>query len=205
MLQAEVDARHGPVQCARRNQLDHHRRNGAKAVKHTIDVMIDAKAVQAKVKEMAEAIRSDFGNEPLLLVAVLKGSYMFVSDLCRHLGSNVEVDFVQVRSYNGGTVSSGNIQIRKDLDINIEGINVVIVEDIIDSGATLDHLLAMLKTREPKALKVATLLSKPDARRVNVPVDYVGFEIPNEFVVGYGLDLAEKYRNLTYIGVLRQD
>ncbi len=174
-------------------------------MKHNIDVLIDAKAVQAKVKEMAEAIRSDFGNEPLLLVAVLKGSYMFVSDLCRHLGSNVEVDFVQVRSYNGGTVSSGNIQIRKDLDINIEGINVVIVEDIIDSGATLDHLLAMLKTREPKALKVATLLSKPDARRVNVPVDYVGFEIPNEFVVGYGLDLAEKYRNLTYIGVLRQD
>jgi len=174
-------------------------------VNHTVEVLIEEAAVQEKVKEMAEAIKADFGAEPLLLVAVLKGSYMFVSDLCRHLGNNVEVDFVQVSSYNGGTVSSGNIQIRKDLDINIEGMNVVIIEDIIDSGATLDHLLAIFRTREPKALKVAALLSKPSARRVNVPVDYVGFEIPNEFVVGYGLDLAEKYRNLTYIGVLRQD
>lgn len=174
-------------------------------MKHDIEVLIDEAAVQAKVKEIADRIKSDFGDEPILLVAVLKGSYMLVSDLCRHLGHDVEVDFVQVRSYNGGMVSSGNIQIRKDLDINIEGLNVVVVEDIIDSGATLDHLLAMLRTRGPKALKVATLLSKPDARRVNVPVDYIGFEIPNEFVVGYGLDLAEKYRNLTYIGVLRQD
>jgi hypoxanthine phosphoribosyltransferase len=174
-------------------------------LKHTLEVLIEEAAVQQKVREMAEAIKADFGTEPLLLVAVLKGSYMFVSDLCRHLGNNVEVDFVQVSSYNGGTVSSGNIQIRKDLDINIEGMNVVIIEDIIDSGATLDHLLAIFRTREPKALKVAALLSKPDARRVNVPVDYFGFEIPNVFVVGYGLDLAEKYRNLTYIGVLRQD
>lgn len=172
---------------------------------HEVEVLIEGEAIQNRVREIAEAIRADFGAERLLLVAVLKGSYMFVSDLCRHLGSNVEVDFVQVSSYNGGTKSSGNIQIRKDLDINIEGMNVVIVEDIIDSGATLEHLLAIFRTRDPKCLKVAALLSKPEARRVNVPVDYIGFEIPNEFVVGYGLDLAEKYRNLTYIGVLRQD
>lgn len=174
-------------------------------MKNRVEQLIDEAAIQNKVKQMAEAIRRDFGDEPLLLVAVLKGSYMFVSDLCRHLGSNVEVDFVQVSSYNGGTASSGNIQIRKDLDINIEGMNVVIVEDIIDSGATLDHLLAIFRTRAPKSLKLAALLSKPDARRVHVPLDYIGFEIPNEFVVGYGLDLAERYRNLTYIGILRQD
>jgi hypoxanthine phosphoribosyltransferase len=135
-------------------------------------------------------------------VGVLKGSFLFLADLVRQLGENVVVDFVMVSSYGDGTESSGIVQIRKDLDINIEGRHVLIVEDIVDSGATLSHLCELLRTRRPKSLKVVALLSKPEARKQHAPIDFVGFEIPNEFVVGYGLDHAERYRNLPYIAIL---
>jgi hypoxanthine phosphoribosyltransferase len=157
-----------------------------------------------KIAEMAEQIKADYGSEPILLLAVLKGSFLFLADLCRHLGEEIVVDFVQVSSYGAEKSSTGVVQIRKDLDINIEGRNVLIVEDIVDTGTTLSHLRELLMTRKPKSLKVATLLSKPDSRGVEINVEYVGFEIPNEFVVGYGLDFAERYRNLPYIAVLRE-
>jgi len=164
--------------------------------------LITAEQIQIRIEEMATAIRADLGQEPVLAVAVLKGSFLFFADLIRHLGDQVKVDFVQVSSYGDGTESTGIVQIRKDLDINIEGKNVLIVEDIVDTGATLSHLCELLMTRRPKSLKVAALLSKPEARRLDAPMDYVGFEIPNEFVVGYGLDHAERYRNLPFIAVL---
>lgn len=164
--------------------------------------LITAEQIQARIQELAEQIRAEFGDEPVIAVAVLKGSFLFFADLIRLLGDQVKVDFVQVSSYGDGTESSGIAQIRKDLDINIEGKNVLIVEDIIDTGATLSHLCELLMTRRPKTLKVTALLSKPEARRLDAPMDFVGFEIPNEFVVGYGLDHGERYRNLPYIAVL---
>lgn len=164
--------------------------------------LITAGQIHARIEELAAEIRAEFGDEPVIAVAVLKGSFLFFADLIRHLGSEVQADFVQVSSYGDGTESSGVVQIRKDLDINIEGKNVLIVEDIIDTGATLCHLCDLLMTRRPHKLKVAALLSKPEARRLDAPMDFVGFEIPNAFVVGYGLDHAERYRNLPYIAVL---
>ncbi len=164
--------------------------------------LITSDQIQARTAELAASIRADFGNDDILAVAVLKGSFLFHADLVRQLGEHVSVDFVVVSSYGESHESSGNVQIRKDLDINIEGKNVLIVEDIVDTGATLSHLCALLQTRRPRALKVVALLSKPEARRQQAPIDYVGFEIPNEFVVGYGLDHAERYRNLPYIAVL---
>lgn len=164
--------------------------------------LITADQIHERTKELAYEIERHYGDEPILLVGILKGSFLFLSDLIRHLGENVMVDFVMISSYGAGTVSSGNVQIRKDLDINIEGQNVLIVEDIVDTGATLSHLCDLLMTRKPKSLKVVALLSKPEARKQQAPLDYVGFEIPNEFVVGYGLDHAERYRNLPYIAIL---
>lgn len=169
----------------------------------TTDVLISADQIQAKVAEMAAEIAATYGDEPLLLVGVLKGSTLFLADLMRHLGTNVEMDFVQVSSYGTGKSSSGVVQIRKDLDSNIEDKHVLVVEDIIDTGITLNHLRELLGVRKPKSLRVATLLSKPEQRKVEVPVEWVGFEIPNEFVVGYGLDFAERFRNLPYIAILR--
>jgi hypoxanthine phosphoribosyltransferase len=169
-----------------------------------LDVLISEQQIQDKIDELAEQVRTDFGNEPILLVGVLKGSFMFLSDFCRRLDVNISVDFVQTSSYGAEKSSSGVVQIRKDLDINIEDKNVLIVEDIIDTGTTLNHLRELLSTRKPKSLRVVTLLSKPEARKSHTPVEYVGFEIPNEFVVGYGLDYAERYRNLPYIALLRE-
>jgi hypoxanthine phosphoribosyltransferase len=171
----------------------------------TYDVLLTEAQIQRRIDELADLIRADYGDNPVLLVGILKGSFIFIADLVRRLGENVSVDFVQVRSYGEGMTSDGNVQIRKDLDVNIRDVDVLIVEDIVDSGATLNHLLELLRTRGPRSLKVVALLSKPAARRVQVQTDYVGFEIPNDFVVGYGLDLAEKYRNLTCIASLRQD
>lgn len=167
------------------------------------DVLITKESIALKVKEMAAAIDHS-SDEPLLLVGILKGSLHFLSDLGRMLRRETEVDFLQVSSYHNQRSSSGNIQIRKDLDINIEGRNVLIVEDIVDTGTTLSHLRELLSTRNPKSLQVAALLSKPEARKLQVPVEFIGFEIPNEFVVGYGLDYAERYRNLPYIAILRE-
>jgi len=157
------------------------------------------------VEELASQIVKTYGDRPVLLIGVLKGSAIFLADLCRRLGPNYCIDFVQVSSYADGKSPTGVFQIRKDLDINIEDKDVIIVEDIVDTGGTLTHLRELLATRKPKSLRVAALLSKPEARRLETPIEFVGFEIPNEFVVGYGLDFAERYRNLPYIAVLRED
>lgn len=169
----------------------------------SLEVMFTAEQIQAKVAEMGRSIVESYGDDPVLAVGVLKGSTLFLADLVRALGLNVEIDFVQVSSYGTGKSSSGVVQIRKDLDVNIEGRHVLIIEDIIDTGITLAHLKELLGVRKPKSLRVATLLSKPSQRKVDVPVEWVGFEIPNEFVVGYGLDYAERFRNLPYIAILR--
>ncbi len=154
--------------------------------------------------ELAREIEALLGPvSGLVLVGVLKGSVHFLSDLSRELQVDSEIDFIQTSSYGSSKSSSGVVQIRKDLDINIEGRDVLIVEDIVDTGITLSSLREMLSTRAPKTLRVAALLSKSEARKTNVPVDFIGFEIPNEFVVGYGLDFAEKYRNLPFVSILR--
>lgn len=163
--------------------------------------LITEEQIQTRIHELAAEIRKDFGDEEIILVAILKGSYIFIADLSRHLGTNVIVDFMQVSSYEGGLNSSGNVQIRKDLDINILDKNVLLVEDIVDTGLTLQYLRKMLETRRPKALKTVSLLSKPECRLHNIEVEYIGFDIPNEFVVGYGLDYADKCRNLRCVSV----
>ncbi len=167
----------------------------------TFLTLISEEQIQSRVHELAAEIRKDFGDEEIILVAILKGSFIFIADLSRHLGTNVIVDFMQVSSYDGGLNSSGNVQIRKDLDINILGKNVLLVEDIVDTGLTLQYLRNMLETRRPKALKVVSLLSKPECRLHNIEVEYIGFDIPNEFVLGYGLDYTERYRNLPCISI----
>lgn len=168
-----------------------------------LEALLSAEQIQEGVDRVASAIRSDFGDESVLLVGVLKGSLFFLADLSMRLPSNIEIDFVQVSSWGGQRESTGIVQIRKDLDIPIEGRNVILVEDIVDTGLTIQHLRELFGTRKPKILKVAALLSKPGARKVDACVEYIGFEIPNEFVVGYGLDEKERYRNLPFIAILR--
>lgn len=170
-----------------------------------LNVLFDHATLTARIAEMAREIEADLNGEPVVLVGVLKGSLHFLSDLGRQLRADSEVDFMQASSYHGTRETTGVVQIRKDLDINIAGRNVLVVEDIVDTGTTLNHLRELLSTRRPKTLKVAALLSKPSARIVETPVEYLGFEIPNEFVVGYGLDYAERYRNLPYIAILREE
>jgi len=170
----------------------------------SLEVLISQQEIEGAVARLAAQIRQDYGNSDLLLVAALKGSFIFLADLCRMLETNVSIDFVQVSSYGDGKTSSGNVQIRKDLDINIEDKHVLIVEDIVDTGLTLAHLRELLGVRKPKSLKVVALLSKPETHSVESEIEYVGFQIPNEFVVGYGLDFAERYRNLPYIAILRE-
>ncbi len=171
----------------------------------TFDVLLSAEQVQTRIRELSREIEASLNGEPVLLIGVLKGSIHFLSDLGRCLTCESQIAFLQVSSYHGGKSSTGIVQIRKDLDINIEGLNVIIVEDIVDTGVTLSHLRELLSTRKPKSLKVVALLSKTAARKVHPPVEYIGFEIPNEFVVGYGLDYAERYRNLPYIAILREE
>lgn len=169
-----------------------------------LETLLSQDAIQAKVLELATRIRADYNGNEVLLLGVLKGSFHFLSDLSRLLADMSIVDFVQVSSYGTGKSSTGVVQIRKDLDTNIEGLDVLIVEDIVDTGTTLTHLRELLGTRKPKSLKVVALLSKPEARKHNTQVEYVGFEIPNEFVVGYGLDYGERFRNLPYIAILHE-
>ena len=152
--------------------------------------------------ELGEQISRDYEGRDLFLVGVLKGAVFFLSDLMRALDVPSEVDFMAVASYGSSTDSSGVVRILKDLDASIEGREVLIVEDIVDSGLTLSYLLRTLRAREPKSLEVCALLTKPERRKVELPIRYVGFEIPNRFVVGYGLDHAERYRNLPYVAVL---
>jgi len=166
------------------------------------EVLVDAEELSQRVRELGEAISRDYAGRPLLLVGVLKGAVFFLSDLMRHVDIPVEVDFMAVASYGSATDSSGVVRILKDLDIAIEGRDVLIVEDIVDSGLTLQYLLRNLGSRNPASLEVCALLTKPDRRKVDLPTRYVGFEIPDRFVIGYGLDYAERHRNLPFVAVL---
>lgn len=169
-------------------------------------VLLDQTRIQQRVQELAQQITRDYADvEDLLLVGVLKGSIMFMVDLARSLQRTVALDFIAISSYGTVTTTSGVVRVLKDLDTDIGGRNVIIVEDIVDSGLTLAYLRESLQRRNPASLRVCTLLNKPDRRSADVVVDYTGFDIPNEFVVGYGLDFAEHYRNLPYIGVLRPE
>jgi len=168
------------------------------------EVLVDADELQARVAEIAEEINRDYEGKELLLVAILKGAVPFLADLMRHLRVPCELDFMAVSSYGSATDSSGVVRILKDLDIPIAGRDVLIVEDIIDSGLTLHYLLRNLRAREPASLEVCSLLTKPERRRVDLPIRYVGFEIPNRFAIGYGLDYGERFRNLTHVAALRE-
>ncbi|MGN6430612.1 MAG: hypoxanthine phosphoribosyltransferase [Gaiellaceae bacterium] len=169
------------------------------------EVLIEADALSARVAELGAEISADYEGRDLLLIGVLKGAVFFMADLMRKLTIPCEVDFMAISSYGASTDSSGVVRILKDLDINIEGRHVLVVEDIIDSGLTLSYLMRNLESREPGTLEVCALLTKPDRREIEVPVRYVGFEIPNRFVIGYGLDFGERYRNLPYVAVLSDD
>jgi hypoxanthine phosphoribosyltransferase len=168
-------------------------------------VLIDEDRLRGRIAELGEEISADYDGRGLLLIGVLKGAVFFMADLMRQLTVPCEIDFMAISSYGASTDSSGVVRILKDLDINIEGRHVLVVEDIIDSGLTLSYLMRNLEAREPATLEVCALLTKPDRREIDVPVRYVGFEIPNEFVVGYGLDFGERYRNLPYVAVLQSD
>jgi hypoxanthine phosphoribosyltransferase len=169
------------------------------------EILIEPDALRARVAELGEDISDAYAGRDLLLVGVLKGAVFFMADLMRHLNVPCEVDFMAISSYGAATDSSGVVRILKDLDINIEGRNVLVVEDIIDSGLTLSYLIRNLESREPASLEVCALLTKPARREIDVDVRWVGFEIPNRFVIGYGLDFAERYRNLPYVGVLTEE
>jgi len=166
------------------------------------EVLISADDLQARIRELGREITDDYAGRDLLLVGVLKGAVFFMADLMRHLKVPCEIDFMAISSYGASTDSSGVVRILKDLDINIEGRHVLVVEDIIDSGLTLSYLVRNLESREPASLEVCALLTKTARREIDVEVRYLGFEIPNKFVIGYGLDFAERYRNLPYVGVL---
>jgi hypoxanthine phosphoribosyltransferase len=166
------------------------------------EILIDEETLAARVAELGAEVSADYEGRDLLLIGVLKGAVFFMADLMRHLTVTCEVDFMAISSYGDATDSSGIVRILKDLDISIDGREVLVVEDIIDSGLTLSYLMRNLESREPASLEVCALLTKPSRREIDVPVRYVGFEIPNKFVVGYGLDFAERYRNLPYVGVL---
>lgn len=168
----------------------------------SMTTLITETAIRQRVDDMAYDINASYSGEPILAVCVLKGAFLFHADLVRRLKGQVAVDFIQVSSYGTDQRSSGIVQLKKDADTSFEGRDVLLVEDIVDTGQTLKHLRELFATRRPKSLRVAALLSKPSARVVEVDVDFLGFEIPNEFVVGYGLDSAEQYRNLGHIAVL---
>jgi hypoxanthine phosphoribosyltransferase len=166
------------------------------------EVLVTEEELSARVAELGREISADYAGRDLLLVGVLKGAVFFLADLMRELDGPCEVDFMAVASYGSSTDSSGVVRILKDLDASIEGRHVLIVEDIVDSGLTLSYLLRTMRAREPASLEVCALLTKPERRKSNVDIRYVGFEIPNRFVIGYGLDHAERYRQLPYVAVL---
>lgn len=169
-----------------------------------IDVMIDAEAVEARITEIAEQLSMEYAGKTIHIIGVLKGSVFFMCELAKHLSVPVTMDFMSVSSYGNDTKSSGVVKMIKDLDESIEGRDVVLIEDIMDSGRTLSYLVNILKERKPASFKVVTLLDKPDRRVVELEPDITGFVIPDRFVVGYGLDCAQKYRNLPYIGVISE-
>lgn len=167
-------------------------------------ILLTEQQIQDRLTELGARIAEDYAEQPPILVGVLKGAVMVVADLARAIDLRVDMDWMAVSSYGSGTKSSGVVRIIKDLSADITGRHVLVVEDIIDSGLTLNWLLSNLRSRGPKSVEICTLLRKPDAARVEIDVKYVGFDIPNEFVIGYGLDYAELYRNLPYVGVLKR-
>jgi hypoxanthine phosphoribosyltransferase len=166
------------------------------------EILVQPDELARRVKQLGEQVSADYAGHDLVLVCVLKGAVFFLSDLMRHIDGPCEVDFMAVASYGSSTDSSGVVRILKDLDATIEGRHVLIVEDIVDSGLTLSYLLRNLEARAPKSLEVCALLTKPERRKVDTRIRYVGFEIPNRFAIGYGLDHAERYRNLPYVAAL---
>jgi hypoxanthine phosphoribosyltransferase len=176
------------------------------AVKDAVgEVLIEEEPLRARIAELGTEISEEYAGRDLLLVGVLKGAVFFMADLMRELTVPCEIDFMAISSYGAATDSSGVVRILKDLDANIAGRDVLVVEDIIDSGLTLSYLMRSLSARKPASLEICALLTKPARREIDVPVKFVGFEIPNKFVIGYGLDFAERYRNLPYVAVLHPD
>jgi hypoxanthine phosphoribosyltransferase len=169
------------------------------------EVLLSEEQIQARIGELAAQVSTDYRGKDLLLVCVLKGGILFLTDLMRQLDVPHAIDFMAISSYGASTETSGVVRILMDLNTSIEGKNVLIVEDIVDTGHTLDYILRNLSTRRPASLKVCSLLNKPSRRMIEVPIHYVGFDIPNKFVIGYGLDFGEKYRNLPFVGVLKPE
>lgn len=169
------------------------------------EVLLSADQIAARVKEIGEQISADYAGEEILMIGVLRGAVIFMSDLARSISIPVAIDFMAVSSYGASTTSSGIVRILKDLDEEVAGRHLLVVEDIIDSGLTLNYLLDNLHSRKPASIRLVTLLNKPERRKKEVHVDYNGFTIPDHFVVGYGLDYAEKYRNLPFIGILKPE
>ena len=165
-------------------------------------ILIDESSLDSRLNEIAEEINTEFAGEKVIVVGVLKGSFMFMSDLLKKIKLDTEVYFLKAESYGRGTKTSGEVKITKDIETDIAGQNVIVVEDIIDSGFTMREVFKLLGERNPKSLKLCSCLSKPDRRECDIKIDYLGFEIPDKFVIGYGLDYAEKYRNLPYIGYI---
>ena len=172
------------------------------AGKEKLKVLIRRAAIQKRVREVAHQITKDYAGERVQLIGVLKGACIFLSDLVREINLETSIDFIAVSSYGKNKESSGQVRLLKDLDSSIEGLNVIVVEDILDTGITLTYLLRVLEQRKPKSLRIAALLDKPSRRIKQVKADYIGFQIPNDFVVGYGLDYAERYRNLKDVCIL---
>ena len=166
------------------------------------EVLLSEEEIKAVVKRLGEQITKDYEGKNLLLVSILKGSVVFMADLMREIKSHCKIDFMAVSSYGSGTRTSGSVKILKDLNIDLEGYDILLVEDILDSGVTLSNLKAMLMLRKPASLKICTFLDKPERRKADIVADYTGVQVPDEFVVGYGLDYDEKYRNLPFVGVL---
>lgn len=169
-----------------------------------LKVLYSEQQISDSVAKMGEKISKDYKGKKLLLISVLKGSVVFMADLMRSIKIPCEIDFMCVSSYGNGSKTSGVVKIIKDLDTNIENYDVLIVEDILDSGMTLEYLCNILKERNPNSIKIVTFLNKPERRKANICPDYSGFDVPDEFIVGYGLDHAEKYRNLPYVGILKR-
>lgn len=168
-------------------------------------VLVSEEEIQVKVKALAEELAEEYKDRFPLAIGVLKGAMPFMSDLVRRMNCYLEMDFMDVSSYGNSTVSTGEVKILKDLDTSVEGRDLLIIEDIIDSGLTLSYLVDLFRYRKAKSIKIVTLLDKPTGRKSKIEADYVGFHVPDEFVVGYGLDYAEKYRNLPYIGILKPE
>ena len=170
-----------------------------------LSVLLSEEEIRAKVKEMGQKISEDYKGCNLMLVTVLKGAVVFLADIMREITIHNEIDFMVVSSYGSGVKSSGVVKIVKDLDVPLDGKDILIIEDILDSGLTLSYIKELLESRGPRSIRIATLLDKPDRRKVNLTADYIGFTVPDEFVIGYGLDYDEKYRNLPYIGILKPE